>query len=59
MRPDKPAESGFGRPDHRRDAGVRKRSTPPKAVVTRIGRLARSVADLQDIVRTVKAQGAS
>jgi DNA invertase Pin-like site-specific DNA recombinase len=28
-------------------------------MVTRIDRLARSVGDLQDIVRTVKARGAS
>ena len=30
-----------------------------KLVVTRIDRLARSIGDLQDIVRTVKAKGAS
>jgi DNA invertase Pin-like site-specific DNA recombinase len=51
------------RHDHEGPGGVADRSrlppARPRADVTRIDHLARSIGDLQDIVRTVKARGAS
>jgi hypothetical protein len=38
-------------------AGVRVAAFPPVLLVTRIDRLARSIGDLQDTVRTVRARG--